>query len=41
MLAAVEHYQAFEWSNPHWGWFFCGFALGAIVVLVTHRVRGG
>lgn len=37
--AASEHFQAFEWTNPHWGWFFAGFVAGTIVVLLLHRVR--
>jgi hypothetical protein len=37
----VPHPQAFQWNCPHWGWFFCGFAAGAFVISLTHRVRGG
>ena len=36
----VPHPQAFQWNCPHC-WFFCGFAAGAFVISLTHRVRGG
>ena len=41
LYALAEQYQAFEWTNPHWGWFFCGCAAGAILTVLLHRIRAG
>jgi len=40
LLSVLTDPAPFSWACPHWGWFFCGFAAGAILVLLTHRVRG-
>jgi hypothetical protein len=39
LFGQTHHPQIFEWSNPHWGWFFAGMVVSALFALVMNRYK--